>query len=257
MTRVHTISNREYHPAGDIGKHFGYTRDYILMLAREGKIDGKKIGHRWYVNFESAQNFFDKAKVDRDVRKQQIREERLRELQTREKKVAACDRVSHVTPLLATSLLASVMLVALLVGTLPVNQSAQILSSVEESSSPWANFAQALYDFFSFKEVKEVAVSPEEILGRGIGTQGEGVHDPIEDRTVTTTRTVHTSLVIGPDETMTVTEMELIRDTFSDEVSISIDPENPDTGIVIPHFKKGEGEAYRFLMVPVDGADSP
>jgi hypothetical protein len=66
------------------------------------------------------------------------------------------------------------------------------------------------------------------------------------------TKTVHTSLVIGPDEVLTTTRTESIRGSFSDDVSVSIDPHNPDTGIIIPHFKDKDGESYRYLMVPVN-----
>lgn len=257
MTRVHTVSNREYHPAGDIGKHFGYTRDYILMLTRDGKIDGKKIGHRWYINFDSAQKFFDEAKVERDVRKKQIREERLRELEQHGVKVVARERVGRAVPVLAVSLLTAVMFVALLVSAVPSSQSGTAILSAEDTPSLWEEFAQSVYDFFTFTT-------------EDVSTEGEGhvqiaeienreVLAPKEagDGTVTTTRTVHTSLVIGPDETMTVTDVEEIRESFSDDVSVSIDPHNPDTGIIVPHFKDGDGEAYRFLMVPVDEDDTP
>jgi hypothetical protein len=69
---------------------------------------------------------------------------------------------------------------------------------------------------------------------------------------VSATRTVHTSLVVGPDEVMTTTEIESIKEAFSDEVSVSIDPHDPDTGLIVPHFKDGDGEAFRYLLVPLE-----
>jgi hypothetical protein len=50
---------------------------------------------------------------------------------------------------------------------------------------------------------------------------------------------------------LTTIKESSIQGSFSDEVSVSIDPHNPDTGIIIPHFKDTDGEEYRYLIVPV------
>ena len=63
--------------------------------------------------------------------------------------------------------------------------------------------------------------------------------------------TTVTSFVVAPDELFTSTTIDSIRDSFSDQVEVTIDPNNPDTGIITPEFKEGKGEPYRFLMVPV------
>lgn len=49
-------------------------------------------------------------------------------------------------------------------------------------------------------------------------------------------------------------ELEDIKNSFADEVRIDVDPEDPETGIVTPIFKERTGEAYRFLMVPLNRA---
>lgn len=45
--------------------------------------------------------------------------------------------------------------------------------------------------------------------------------------------------------------VEDIRESFSDEVEVRVDPNDPSTGIVTPVFRDRTGEAYRFLMVPL------
>ena len=63
--------------------------------------------------------------------------------------------------------------------------------------------------------------------------------------------TTQSSLVVAPLTDFTANTVDSIRDSFSDQVDVKADPQNSDTGIVIPKFKNKEGEAYRFLMVPV------
>lgn len=41
----------------EAGASSGYTADYIARLIRSGKIEGKKVGHNWFVNKESLDSF--------------------------------------------------------------------------------------------------------------------------------------------------------------------------------------------------------
>ncbi|MFH1178685.1 MAG: helix-turn-helix domain-containing protein, partial [bacterium] len=41
----------------DAGDRSGYSSDYLARLARSGKIDGKRIGHSWFIDKDSLTNF--------------------------------------------------------------------------------------------------------------------------------------------------------------------------------------------------------
>lgn len=248
MSQILTIENRDYIPAGRVGKHFGYTRDYILTLAREGRIDGKKIGHRWYVNLESAEKYFDTAKIQREERKQIIQKERKTELRSFEQKRKSENKTSRLVEVLAIGLILMIIGVSGYVGFQGTNQQASIALS---DTSFFKNFAVSLYNLIS----PEPVVLEEKVIVEQSKDQKDTELIPqnvSESKEITATKTIHTSLVIGPDEVLTTTRTESIRDSFSDDVSVSIDPHNPDTGIIIPHFKDKDGEAYRYLMVPVN-----
>lgn len=255
MAPVLTVENKKYIPAGQVGKHFGYTRDYILTLAREGKIDGRKIGHRWYVNLDSAKAFFETAKIEREERKQVIREVRREELRAHTIVEGKTVKHSRLVEVFAISVLGLVIGVAGLVSTgVPGQQAAT--SETGSATFFLKNLAISLYNLvspqpFVTETVAPVAAAP--VQGQAVASSTTISRVEYQPQA---TKTVHTSLVVAPDEVLTTTRVESIRDSFSDDVSVSLDPENPDTGIIIPHFKDRDGEAYRYLMVPVND-DTP
>lgn len=244
MSQSLIINNREYLPAGEVGKHFGYTRDYILTLTREEKIDGKKIGHRWYVNLESATAFFESAKVEREARRQVVSQERKAELRS-----SLYAQPTH-RPSNALLETAAILAIGLIVGTSgyigtgALNQQA----AVGGGDSFLKEIAVAFYDF----------ISPQPVITTTVSTLPTTSGD---SNTVSTSfdqlgTTTYTTLVVGDGEVLTTSTISSIRDSFSDEVSVSIDPHNPDTGIIIPYFKNGNGEEYRYLIVPVTQNDN-
>lgn len=263
MSRVLTINAREYTPAGEVAKHFGYTRDYILMLSREGKIDAQKIGHRWYVNFDSAKSFFARAKVERDERRREMSEIRkieLRSGQTLSSRGVSA-RAKRSTPMLevtAVVIVAMVVMGAGYAGTYAPKVSER--ASVSDESSFLSGLATRFYEWLTPDWKREeqhsnVVVPASTTSVNSANKSTTRSHAENETSGVSATRTVHTSLVVGPDEVMTTTKVEEIKDAFSDEVSVSLDPHDPNTGVIVPHFKNGDGEAYRFIMVPVDESE--
>jgi hypothetical protein len=245
MSQVLTIDGRDYIPAGRVGKHFGYTRDYILTLAREGKIDGQKIGHRWYVNLQSAEKYFSSAKVVREERRQMIREERRAELLSH---AVLEKKASRSSAALEAVAIAIIGLVVGMTGYITHSNSSteeQVALTYSSNASFLERLAVSLYNLISPEpeviktEVVEY-VPPSDVDEARAGLE----HD-------VASRTMRTSLVVGPGEILTTVKEESILESFSDEVSVSIDPHNPDTGIIIPHFKDADGEEYRYLIVPV------
>ncbi len=89
------LEGKKYTPATLVGERFGYTKEYILLLIKQGKIDGKKIGHKWYAHIPSADHHFKTAARLREVRRKEISESRKAELHahTKARKVAAPNAV--------------------------------------------------------------------------------------------------------------------------------------------------------------------
>jgi hypothetical protein len=149
MSQVLTINGRDYIPAGRVGKHFGYTRDYILTLAREGKIDGQKIGHRWYVNLASAEKYFSSAKVVREERKQLIREERRAELRSH---LVSKKKSSRSSALVETVALLIIALVVGMTGYVTQSNSSsedQVALTYASDASFLEKLAVSIYNFIS------------------------------------------------------------------------------------------------------------
>jgi hypothetical protein len=42
-----------YHPAAEVARKYGYVRDYVARLCRQGKVRGRRLGKLWYVDAES------------------------------------------------------------------------------------------------------------------------------------------------------------------------------------------------------------
>ncbi len=257
MSQSLTINDREYIPAGEVGRHFGYTRDYILTLSREGKIDGRKVGHRWYVNLASAKTFFESAKADREIRRQQVSEVRKAELRSYQQTTAVPKYTAALTETMAILVIGLLIGVTGHLGTTTHQQAA--LGDADVSFLK--QLAISFYDLLSPQEtftVVETSVSNRSSLPNTapVVKNPDEIPNTIAYEAVVAT-TSYTSLVVGPAQVLTTTTVESIRESFSDEVSVSIDPHNPDTGVVIPHFKNSDGESYRFFMVPVTPSENP
>lgn len=212
MTNVLILDGKEFVPATLAGKHFGYSKDYLLMLIKGGKIDGQKIGHKWYVHIPSAEEHFRRAQEVREVRRKAISLERKAELK---KSVHTKIARGHHTALVETLV---IVIIGLSLGvTGYVGSDIQRASVHEESAQQFlGELALSLY----------TAVTP--------------TPEPTQ------------ALVVAPTTTFTEDMVADIQDSFSDPVTVTVDPENTDTGIITPIFKDGaEGSAYRFLMVPV------
>jgi len=210
-----------------VGHHFGYSKDYILMLVKQGKIDGKKVGHKWYAHIPSAESYFTTAKQAHEAHRKQISVERKEELQ----KHTRIRSTSHHTTALVETLVIMVMGLSLgVTGYLGTTTNT-------DNQSYLASIARALYTTLT-PETASVTLSTQTSLEQSAISAHVGT-------------TTHTSLIIAPDELFTATTVESIQDSFFDPVTVTPDPTNQDTGIITPQFKNTEGEAYRFLMVPV------
>ncbi len=251
MSQFLTVNGIEYVPAATAGKHFGYTRDYMLTLARDGKIDGQKIGHRWYIHVASAEQYFNEAKIIHEERKHKISNERKAELRSN------AHAPTHVraknTSRAGVLETIAILGIGLLIGTtgylgvLPPEDNRAL--AIEGETSFFKKLAASFFDFISQNDSEVIHTSEK------ISTNEPVIEHENKPAVIYSGTTTSTSIVIAPNQILTTTTVESIRDSFSDDVSVSIDPEHPDTGIIIPHFKDSDGEAYRYLLVPVTEAN--
>jgi hypothetical protein len=243
MSSVLIIDGKEFVTALAAGKHFGYTKDYLLMLIKQGHIEGQKIGNKWYVNIPSAERHFRIAREKREARKKQVSRERKEELRQHARIQKPVRKVSprRRAPLALGAL--AVLVIAFSISAASLTGVPQQQASVSEGVGFFESIARAVYDFVMPSQTKVVEV-----------VVPATTSVPVEEAAVSAHvgTTTYTSIVVAPDELFTATTIESIQDSFSDPVTVSIDPENPNTGIITPVFKDGEqGEDYRFLMVPV------
>ncbi len=246
MTSVLTIEGKEYVPAIIAGKHFGYTKDYLLMLIKQGHIEGQKIGNKWYVNIPSAEKHFRVAKAKREIRKKEISRERKAELRSYAHANKVTGKVAKKTSSHHSSLALgalAVMVIAFSISAASVSGVPQQQAAVREGVGFFENIARAVYDFVMPSHTVMVEVAHPATTSVPMEKTAVSAH---------VGTTTYTSIVVAPDELFTATTIESIQDSFSDPVTVEVDPENPNTGIIIPVFKDGEkGEEYRFLLVPV------
>lgn len=233
MTNLLNVEGREYTAAIDAAKQFGYTKDYLLLLIKDGKIDGQKVGNKWYVHVPSVGQFFAEAKVRKEERRKRISIERKKELKSHTRVRFTGNQRTAVLETLAIVVIGLSLGVTGYVGT-TVQQTAYV---GEGAVNFIERFAVSLYSLI-YSDDERLSTS-ESVAPAGLGSSeqkeksgGEGV-------------------VVVPATDMTAETAESIRNSFSDPVEVSVDPEHPDTGIIIPKFKQGDGEAYRFLMVPI------
>ncbi len=249
MSETLSLSGQEFIPATIAGKHFGYTGDYISKLAREGQVEGTKIGNQWFVTNASVQAFVEHKTIEKTEHYARVREARKRELveyaTKNEEAHAEKSRTHRMSALIQTLV---ILILGLSVGasgyiirTTPLPQNASLAST---SFSGLERLAVMVYTFVSGEKKTAPAINTFTV--------------PTADLAATPAyaTTTHTSLVVAPEEVFTTTTIESVRDSFSDEVSVSVDPLHPDTGIIVPHFKEKDGEAYRFLMVPVNESEN-
>lgn len=229
MTNTLNVEGREYTSAVVASKQFGYTKDYLLLLIKDGKIDGRKVGNRWYVHVPSAEAFFANAQARREERRHRISEERKSELRSHKRVRFTGNQRTAVLETLAIVVIGLSLGVTSYVGT-----TAQQTAYVGENAVNFLErFAISLYTFV-YPDEKKVVTSESK--------QSAPMSEVAEPEV---------SFVVAPEDSFGRETVADIRESFSDPVEVSVDPEHPDTGIIVPKFKQGNGEAYRFLMVPV------
>jgi hypothetical protein len=254
------IQGKEYTLAKYAGKHFGYTKEYILMLIKQGKIDGKKVGNKWFVSVPSIESYFTHARTKREERLHKLSENRKAELKIHEKKFAHISQAqtiqehssspspytSHVRIALLET--AVILFLGISIGSLGyVGYTTP--ASVQHSQVDFLKtLAVSVYDFFTIDTfvsrigIQQARVSEITIYDDTHNNDNQNVQEKI---------TTRPSLVIAPQD-MSIMNSDSIKESFSDTVDVIEDSTHPNTGIIIPKFSKGNGEEYRYMIVPVN-----
>ena len=242
MSSVLTIDGKNYIPAADAAARFGYTKDYLLVLAKSKKIDGKKIENRWYIEPSSAEEFFNESKLRKEAWKKQVSEERKLELKSH---TGNPNKPHHRVALIETFVIVIIGLSLGVAGYLGTSRQA---ASVGEEYGFFESLARSLYAFIT------PGNSTTQVEHSGSSMPEETSEMPMESSAIAARigTTTYTSIVVAPEEVMTAQTVEAIQESFSDEVEVAVDPKNPNTGVITPIFRDHEGETYRFLMVPVN-----
>ena len=237
MSEVLTIEGIQYVSATHAGNHFGYTKDYLSMLINAGKIEGHKVGRKWYVNFNSAEIFFKTAHEQRTAYRKHISAERKKELHHHTQVRTAHRPQNAILETLVILILGLSMGVTGYLGT-TVHQA----SVTASNTSFLKNIAIALYTFITPTETVSVALSPHM-------QSPERTTQYASAGTLYSNSSTTSALIVLPPAS--ATDTDTIAESFSDAVIVTPDPQHPNTGVVTPIFKNTKGEPYRFLLVPM------
>jgi len=234
------VDGKEFVPATHAGKHFGYTKDYLLLLIKGAKIEGKKIGNKWYVYLPSAERYFKDAEKNRDVQRKAISALRKEEL----KHHAQSRTKTHHHKALVETL--AIVVIGLSLGATGYFGSTTQVTAIHESGQAYHFLERLAISLYTF-------VSPGEVGYESVGKIQVQDSDTSVSAVIQGTfpTTSEESLIVAPVDVLTPDSITSIQESFSDYVEVVIDPENPETGIITPVFRDSESESYRFLMVPV------
>lgn len=239
MSSILQIDGTEYHPAGDAAEFLGYTREYLLMLAKAGKIDGKKISNKWYIHLPSAEQFFATQKDVKENRSRTVSEERAREFEVHAVRKEHDERLKHRMGRGVVALVETVAVFAVgvflgtsgYVGMQAVDQQASLVSA----SNVIDTFALSLYRLVIPATVVTPATYVAEVTPANVSAventkpwTGEIVHSPAS----------------------------AIQDSFSDKIQLVLDTEHPSVAVVTPVFKNTDGDSVRFLLTPIETGSS-
>ncbi len=215
-------------PTKEAAKLVGYTADYVGRLAREKKILAEQRGRQWFVGADSLKLFSLEAEAERRLRQEQLRQSRIVERVVGRQKQIVFEKVATAPSLFPVALA----------------ETAAVLACIALAASlSWTAKSEALdLQAFSFG-----AVSVTETLSEAFNLFG------FFSEEVEIVQAIEPNQDVGVVIVDTETELEKVREAFSDEVVIEM--KNTDTGVITPVFRdNGENQQddeYLFLMVPV------
>ncbi len=261
MSQSLQVNNTEYVKASTAARAVGYTSDYVGRLAREKKILATQVGRQWFIDLESLKQFISTADKKKSEQRKKLRSVRKAEHLVHQSKVQqsslalAVDSHSDsdqkeisrgVVPAIVATL--AVVLSGIGIGTVSVygTNTPAVLAEHMIKQVELESLAVAVYTGFSPAGDQSMASSP---VARGVSVDGSA--EGGTDHTAPIVDSVSSGLVVM-DGAVSEATVAAVRDSFSDEVAVEVDPVESDTGLVTPIFRERSGDSYRFLLVPVE-----
>lgn len=241
MSQEVTINGKKFLPSATLAREFGYTLDYVSRLAREEKVEATRVGRVWFVEPSSLSFFVESAKEKKESARKQLKVERREEHRaytTLHQEVAKPtpsgfsvespnERKQIVLALAGSALVmfAGVMAAAAVNPKIVINLLDNPGKAIVETENPAGDSLSAGAVFSR----KTNLVTTEDV------EDSEGTRE--------------TQGLVVFDEPKEISEIERIKQQFSDEVEIKMEGEGH--GVITPVFKGRESDDYQFLMVPV------
>lgn len=250
MTDSLKIDGVSFIPAQSAGKLVGYTGDYVSRLAREGKIKASKVGRQWLVDPDSLKTFSKLSEMQKSERNQQLRTVRKREQRadkiSEKKQVLENELQQKINQGAPVAVFATTCIVLLGVcigsagyyGLTGAYSKTAVISALEQTAAGVYSLTLTAED----NAQTALSTTAGEVAGETINRR-----ELVEDQK---DKFEYGGVVVFDNATTDET-LAAVRNSFSDEVIVEVDENNPDTGLVTPVFKAREGAAYRYLLVPV------
>lgn len=276
---AHSVEIRgvRYVSSNTAGSSIGYSGDYVARLAREQKIRATRIGRQWFVDPISLENFYANANREKQIRQKKLREVRIKERRKSEAFAVrraellryaytprVAEAIQYASPARALFASTGVMLAGVFLGVVFYYGSTQSTATMVRAipELPTFNIAAALHEIRGVigrvakggaAKAPESASLPA-LLPEGVRRADAGNTAPLDEASFSDGAN---GMVVIPEGEDAEASLAKIRASFSDEVVISRDETNPETGVITPVFRERTGEQYRFLLVPVAEGSGP
>ena len=225
----------------------GYTSDYIGQLCRGAKLDARMIGNAWMITEDSLRAHMAKtvAALVHDPAEEKIVEkvEETASVEIRADKpslvrVAGAPIANVVAPAPRRPVRSTFMRRALMPAVVVAVVAIAVTVSIGGYNRPLTMNV------------------PAAVLTGSVGQSTGSAHTSAGDSSAPDTSR---GLAVVPSSGSTATDEQMktdIRNSFSDQVSVAAD-KSGTAGVITPVFKEAKGKDFIYVMVPVNGAQTP
>jgi hypothetical protein len=258
----------------DAAKYCSYSQEYLSLRARQGKLKAVKLGRNWVTKKEWLEEYSQSNIVYNQGRKRARKKTNLK-FQPVKPYLRLPTRFSAIG--FRFAFLTMLVLVILITGTVLERKG---LKSVYQSLDTYnivslndgkdgfltdvGNIMQPSRGLAVISIGDSFRLIGENLKGyfRWLGEKISQGHRAIvqffkapekteEEKLIP--KSTEEGLVVIPSGEKDEEMKKKIRESFSDEVKV--EPEDESSGIIIPVFRKGEGDKYIYILVPITGND--
>jgi len=242
-----TDNNSEYITLQEIAKYCHYSQEYLSLRARQGKLKAVKFGRNWVTKKEWLDEYLQKAEeYNNNFKVKKVSP-------PKNLPVEPSFPIGVFRPQLIIAIALAVVFI--FAGLFFNKENFKIAIDNISSSSQLAEIGKGsgeiLKDYFSWigRSYKNANDFLEEKISQGYKaiTQLWRVPEKVEEEL--TPKPTGEGLVVIPSTEKDEETVKKIKESFSDEVKVEI--KDKTSGIIIPIFKKGEGEKYLYILVPI------